>query len=195
MPTPILPGVAHLDLATGVITEAAEVIERRLSDMPQSYHDQAAVRALLVENPVLYRVYTMPQPGDAGGWFVATSIVGPGRVGTEYFMTKGHSHAQDTAPEVYLTLNGNGMLLMQSRADESVAQWMKPGTIHYISAGWAHRTMNVGSEPLVFFAVWPVDAGHDYETYAERGFAKLILASDDGPRVVDNPKYAKAAAP
>ncbi len=195
MATPILPGVAQLDLTTGVMAEAAEAIERRLSDMPHAYHDQDAVQVLLAENPMLYRVYTMAQPGDAGGWYVATSIIESGRVGAEYFMTKGHSHVQDTAPEVYLTLKGRGLLLMQSRTDESMVQWMNPGTIHYIPAGWAHRTINVGGEPLAFLAVWPVDAGHDYETFAERGFARLILAGDDGPRIVDNPKYVKAAAP
>jgi len=51
--------------------------------------------------------------------------------------------------------------------------------------------VNTGDEPLVFFAVWPVSAGHDYDTLAERGFARLVLVGADGPQVVTNPRYGK----
>jgi len=191
MPAPALPSLAHIDLSSGIIDPAAEVVERRLSDMPAWFQDQPAAQALLSENPVLYRVYAMAQP-DTAGWRLATSVIESGRIGAEYYMTRGHAHVREDAPEVYLTLRGRGMLVMQSRTDETVVQVMQPGSINYIPGGWAHRTVNTGDEPLVFFAVWSIDAGHDYEAYAERGFAKLILAGEDGPRVVDNPSYVKA---
>jgi len=124
------PVLAHIDLTNGVITEAAEAIERRLSDMPAFFQDQEAVQALLADDPVLYRVYVAEQPNDAEGWYTATSVIEPGRVGDEYYMTKGHFHIQDDAPEVYLTLSGQGILVMQTRTDEATVHPMRPGTIN-----------------------------------------------------------------
>jgi glucose-6-phosphate isomerase, archaeal len=188
MDAPVLPAFGRIDLESGAMANC-EVVERRLSSMASYYRDQNAARALLAEDPVLYRVYTAPQAGDRDGWYVATSVLEAGCVGDEYIMTKGHFHAQDDAPEVYLTLRGEGMLVMQTREGKASVQKMKPGVFNYIPAGWAHRTVNTGPEPLAFFAVWPVHVGHDYETVAERGFAKIVVKGPDGPRVIDNPGY------
>lgn len=172
--------------------EDADVVERRLSSMASFYRDQDAARAMLAEDPVLYRVFTARQAGDPGGWYVATSVLEPGSVGDEYFMTKGHYHEQDDAPEVYLTLRGEGMLVMQTRQGQASVQPMRPGVFNYIPAGWAHRTVNTGDEPLAFFAVWPVHVGHDYATIAELGFTKLVVKGQEGPKVIDNPDYRKS---
>lgn len=188
MNTLVLPAFGMIDLQSGVLADA-EVVERRLSSMASFYRDQEAVHAMLAEDPVLYRVYTARQPGDSGGWYVATSVLEPGRVGNEYFLTKGHYHEQDDAPEVYLTIRGQGVLVMQTRKGQASAQQMRPGTFNYIPAGWAHRTVNTGDEPLAFFAVWPVHVGHDYATIAANGFAKLVVKGSDGPDIIDNPDY------
>jgi glucose-6-phosphate isomerase len=67
---------------------------------------------------------------------------------------------------------------------------MHPGSVSYIPPGWAHRSVNVGREPLVFFAVYPGDAGHDYAALRERGFARLVVREGDGYRLINNPAYA-----
>jgi glucose-6-phosphate isomerase, archaeal len=188
MDTLVSPAFGSIDLRSGVMT-GAEVVERRLSSMVSFYRDQEVARALLAEDPVLYRVYTAAQPGDRDGWYVATSVIEPGCVGDEYFMTRGHFHPRDDAPEVYLTLRGEGMLVMQTREGRSNVQRMVPGVFNYIPAGWAHRTVNTGDEPMAFFAVWPVHVGHDYTTLAKRGFARLIVKRPGGPQVIDNPAY------
>ena len=47
---------------------------------------------------------------------------------------------------------------------------MRPGTVAYVAPCWAHRTVNTGSEPFVFLAVYHGDAGHDYGTIETEGF-------------------------
>jgi glucose-6-phosphate isomerase len=54
---------------------------------------------------------------------------------------------------------------------------MTPGSTHYIDGSLAHRTINDGSEPLVFLCAWPADCGHDYEEIRERGFGERFYRS------------------
>lgn len=107
-------------------------------------------------------------------------------------MTKGHFHARPGTAEVYLTLSGEGMLLMQSEEGESRSLPMFRGSVSYIPPYWAHRSVNTGSTPLVLFAVYPGEAGHNYGVIEEKGFAKLVVDRGGRPEVVDNPAYGPA---
>jgi glucose-6-phosphate isomerase len=184
-----LPQLAQINLATGVISVAEQVIIRKLSDMPAYYQDQSAVRELLKTDPIIYSVYMPKQPSEVTGMYTATSVIEPGQIGNEFYMTKGHFHLDESAPEVYLTLSGEGLLVMQTHSGQSQVQDMKPGTVSYIPGDWAHRTVNAGKTPLVFFAIWPVDAGHDYDSIDDMGFNRLVLVGDDGPHIVVNPHF------
>ncbi len=183
------PSMAHIDFSTGVIPEAAEITERHLSDLSGAFQDQPAVHELLQYNPLIYRVFLTQPEGDPHRLYTGSTVLEPGQIGREYFMTKGHFHLASQAPEVYLTLSGHGRLMMQTRSGETAVQSMEPGLLNYIPGEWAHRTINTGHERLVFFAVWPGDAGHDYESIAQNGFAQLVLAGADGPEVVANPSF------
>lgn len=178
-----LPALAHIQLKNGMIDDPEEVIVRRLSDMPTYYRDRYAVQEMLHDDPVIYRVYMPNQPSEATGMYTATSVIEPGRVGKEYFMTKGHYHEDLSAPEVYLTLNGRGLLLMQTHTEQVEAQEMLPGNINYIPGAWAHRTINTGDTPLAFFAIWPTNAGHDYESVERYGFLRRVFAGEHGPEL------------
>jgi glucose-6-phosphate isomerase len=194
MENPLMPMLAQIDMQYGTIKDAPEVIIRRLSDMQGHYQDQKAVRDLLRENPVLYRVYMTSPSDDKVQWRTAMSVIEPGKVGAEYFMTKGHFHEDEQAPEVYLTLLGEGKIVMQRHDGQSEVLSMFPGAINYIPGGWAHRTVNTGETTLAFFAVWPSDAGHDYAGVAERGFPLLVLEQGGQPTEVPNPHYVEDAS-
>lgn len=185
-----LPFDALMELKSGVIDEASQVINRRLSDMPSFFHDQDAVQAQLEEDPVLYRTYIKQSPISPSLWSIGSSVIEPGTVGNEYFMTKGHFHLKEEAPEVYFTVSGSGRLLLQRHSGEAEVKNMAPGVINYIPGGWAHRTVNVGEKPLIFFAVWPADAGHNYGAIEEMGFTKLVVDDRGVPKIIDNPKSA-----
>jgi glucose-6-phosphate isomerase len=189
MQAPIIPTSAQVDLENGTLEAAAGTIVRRLSDMADHYQDQEAARALLAEDPLVYRVYMAWEREEGYRWLAGTTVIEPGRVGEEYFMTKGHFHAARYAPEIYFTLRGEGLLLMQTRGGEPQELPLQPGAIQYIPGGWAHRAVNTGEAALIFFAVWPREAGHDYAGVAERGFPRLVVLRDGRPAVVANPDF------
>jgi glucose-6-phosphate isomerase len=67
---------------------------------------------------------------------------------------------------------------------------MRPGKAVYVPGRYAHRSINLSdSETLVTFFVFRADAGHNYGTIEEQGFRKLVVASDEGYKVIDNPNW------
>ncbi len=159
---------------------------RRLSDLAGYFADEEAYRALVgTDDPILYTVYGTTRPAIAGDLISGITLLHPGKVGTEYFMTKGHFHAILETAEVYYCLRGNGMMVLESPEGESHVEPFPAGAVLHIPPRWAHRTVNVGDEDLLFFWVCPADAGHDYGTIAERGFRKRVVADGGVPVVLD----------
>ena len=183
------PGVAappRVDLATARLCGAGvESRETRLGDLVGVFRDEAAWRAMPGE-AVVYRVQAhLPvEEGVEGGLFFGNTVLEPGRVGDEYYMTRGHFHAERNRGEYYVGVAGSGALILM---DESRRAWwepMSPGTIHYVPGHTAHRVANVGSEPLSFLACWPSDAGHDYEAIAAGGFSARLREMGGTPTLV-----------
>jgi glucose-6-phosphate isomerase len=184
------PLTKTIDLASGTIPDAAEVQTRTLRDLQGLFADTEAENALFAESPIIYRVYLAADiPAEEGQLGYSTTVIYPGTVGGEYFMTKGHYHALANRAEVYTCLKGRGALLLQTPEGKTSVQHMTPGTAAYVPPFWGHRTMNTGTEPFAFMAVYPADAGYDYTTIAERGFAALIVERGGRPEVVPNPRY------
>lgn len=188
--------VAHqVHLADGAIPTAHAVLERRLSDLRGLFADSAAEAALAPENPLVYRVYDAADlPKEDGQLLFSTTVIQPGRVGDEWFMTKGHFHARADRSELYYGLSGRGMLVLQTPEGRVATLPMVAGTAAYVPPYWGHRTVNTGDDPFVFLAAYPADAGYDYGTIARDGFACLVVAAPGGPRVVPNPRYRRKAA-
>jgi glucose-6-phosphate isomerase, archaeal len=138
---------------------------------------------------LVYRVLPMPVPVENSEIQCSTTILEPGTVGDEYYMTKGHFHAVRDRSEIYLGLSGEGRLVLATEDGRHRIEPIREGTVSYVPGGWAHRSVNVGDDPLVFFAAYVGDAGHDYATIERAGFPVLVCRSDDGPVVRDNPKY------
>ena len=184
------PFATTLSFTERMITPCGQKIQRRLSHMRGMYQDTTETGAILErDDPLIYEVYAGDVPEKKGQLPHCLTVLYPGQVGDEYYMTKGHFHvAMDTA-EIYLGLEGEGYLLMQTKEGDSQALEMERGTIAYIPPYWAHRTVNSGKGPLVFFAVWPGHAGHDYGTIEESGFLKLVVERDGQPVLISNPRY------
>lgn len=183
------PFATDLDLRSGVIQPTMSLIQRRLSQMRGMYADTAAYDAAMVAgDPLVYDVHASNIPEEEGQVLYCTTVLYPGRVGDEYFMTKGHFHSKRDRAEVYTGLGGSGYLLLYA-GSEARAVPMQAGTIAYVPPYWAHRTVNVGSDPFVFFAAWPGDSGHDYGTIEQTGFPQLLVERDGRPALVDNPRF------
>jgi glucose-6-phosphate isomerase len=186
-----MPFNTKCNFQTGILTPPGHLIVRYLSDMRDMFNDQVAFEALLNENPKVYEFYNVMVPEEDGHLQHCTSIIYPGKVGDEYFMSKGHYHAVPGTAEIYICFSGKGMLLMQTEDGKFAVLDMYPGSISYIPPFWAHRTVNVGTEPLIFFGVYRGDAGHNYSTLEEKGFYKLVVERKGKPIIIDNPRYAR----
>lgn len=185
------PFTTQIDLHSGVFNPERQIIRRYLSDMQTMYADESAVQDILKQegNRLVYEVHVTDLPEEEGQLLHCTTIIYPGRVGTEYHMTKGHYHSRRDRGEVYLGLAGEGYLVMQTETVETSTLSIQPGTAAYVPPYWAHRTVNTGVVPFVFFAAWAGEAGHDYGTIEQLGFAKLVVQHDGQVVVIDNAKY------
>ncbi len=166
-------------------------ILRRLSAMQGQYSDQQAYQALLAEeDQLLYEVYDVKRPEVAGELLQGISIVHPGKVGDEFFMTKGHFHSVLNTAEVYYCLRGEGVMVMETPEGDWGVEPLRPDKVLYVPPRWAHRSVNTStSEDLVTFFVYPGDAGHDYGSIEKQGFRKLVVQHDGSPQIVDNPRW------
>jgi len=167
-------------------------IERRLSDLNGQFHDQEAYNNMLAkEDIVLYEVYEIKRPELVGEILSGISIVHPGKVGNEFFMTKGHFHTVLETAEIYFCLNGEGVLVMENPEGETVIETLLPQRVLYVPPRWAHRSVCTSrQDDLVTFFAYPGNSGHNYGTIEEKGFRKLVVEGPDGIEYIDNPKYA-----
>jgi len=164
---------------------------RRLSSMHGQFADQQAYKAQLEKDDlVLYEVYDLQRPEEAGELLHGISIVHPGKVGNEYYMTKGHFHTVLETAEIYHCLKGVGEMVMETPEGDWAVEELCPGKILYVPPRWAHRSVNTGNqEDLVTFFVYPGNAGHDYGTIETQGFRKLALEVNGQLQIVDNPRW------
>lgn len=158
---------------------------KTLGDMDGIFHDTGALRRM-DENAIVYRVqWAEPaSPETAGGLLWGSTILEPGRVGDEYFMTHGHFHARRDRGEYYCVAGGRGLLVLMDEARATRTEEMFSGSLHFIAGDLAHRAVNTGDEPLLFWACWPMDAGHDYASIKAGGFGARVLLRDGGPAVI-----------
>lgn len=174
--TLIEPFVVGIDLENALMQDATNLIVRRASDMRGHYADGAALEALIAEgDPVHYEVQEKPVPSEYGHLMYCVSILHPGRVGDEFFMTKGHYHTALETAETYLGLKGEGCMLMKTPDGEIRTLPISRGKMVYVPPYWAHRSVNTSDEPLVSFCVYPGDAGHNYGDIEVEGFGKRIM--------------------
>jgi len=168
-------------------------IERTLRAMAGQYGDEEASHGMAEEDPLLYEVYELKRPEVAGELLHGISIVHPGKVGDEYFMTKGHFHTVLETGEIYHCLKGQGVMVMETPEGEWAVEPLYPGRVLYVLPRWAHRSVNTSpDETLVTFFVYPGHAGHDYGTIEEQGFRKRVVERAGQPQVVDNPRWRGA---
>lgn len=181
----LAPFTTLLDMELGILQPEREILERRLADMRGMYLEEPTSDGLV------YRVHAIPAPATGANLLCSTTVLQPGTVGREYFMTKGHFHRVRDRAEIYLGLAGEGRLVMATEDGRHAVEPIRRGTVGYVPGGWAHRSVNVGDKPLVFFAAYVGDAGHDYGTVERQGFPVLVVTGDHGAEVVANPRYRR----
>ena len=188
----LLPEGVLIDSRTGAVSAATEHYVKRLSDLAGIFHDGQALAADVKSkgDPIVYEVMECRKPGL--DLFFGTTTMYPGTVAGQYFMTRGHFHERRDMGEVYYTQSGEGLLLLESRDGRTETVEMRPGVCAVIPPDWAHRSINVGMDKLVFVWICNPLAGHDYANILKKGMRKLVMKGEDGPLLIDHPAYLAA---
>lgn len=161
--------------------------EKYISQLVNIFADEAA-RLNMDQQTLVYHVQAhLPvNEGTPGGLFFGTTVIQAGKVGDEYFMTRGHFHKNADRGEYYWGVGGKGMLILMDEQRNVWAEKVFPGSLHYIGSHIAHRVANVGNGPLIFGACWPSDAGHNYSEIDEKGFSARLLEVNGEPVLIEN---------
>jgi glucose-6-phosphate isomerase len=165
-------------------------IVRTLSALKGQFLDQETYNQMLAkEDRLIYEVYEIKRPEVEGEMLMGISIVHPGKVGNEFYMTKGHFHSVLETSEIYYCLRGEGFMVMETPEGDTSVEALSPGKVLYVPPRWAHRSVCTSRlEDLVTFFAYPANAGHDYGTIERSGFRKLVVDGDNGPEIIDNPR-------
>jgi len=128
-----------------------------LKDMPEYFKDKEAVAKNLRKNPVIYTVFVKEE--KELNYYL--TVLMPGKIGKQYFMTRGHMHKRPLS-ETYMLVGGNAWLLMKKGKEKSLTKMEK--NIAYIVPGdFAHRVINPGKKEALFLTITPKEAGHIYK--------------------------------
>lgn len=188
---------AHLiDPSTGAMSGATGRYEKRLRDLGGIYANEDAFAAAAQDGDrIVYYVHETRPAAQHGDLIFGTTFMEPGKIGDEYFVTRGHIHALGNRPETYTGESGSGLMLMESPEGETRILEIAPRVLVYVPPMWIHRSINIGSTPLVMSFCYPSDSGQDYEIIARsNGMATRIVAHDAGWKAVPNAAYRRRTA-
>lgn len=188
-----LPACVLVSPGTGEMTGRTRRYEKRYDDLAGLFLDEAAFAAIGCTrgSEVAYRVDEFRPSERAGDIIFGTSTLYPGRIGQEFIFTRGHIHAVGDRPEIYFCQSGHGVMLMELEDGTTRAEEMTPNGVVYVAPHWIHRSVNVGTGPLVTLFCYPADAGQDYEIIARAGGMRDLVVDDGagGWKRMPNPRY------
>ena len=178
--------LTHFNPVTGEMP-GATMVKRHLSDLRGCFADTVAYEAALkAGNPLLYSVGAVEPASGEGDLHYGAGMLMPGKIGDEYFLTKGHLHSWRPAAEFYFGLTGEGVMLLEDEATSASHIFpLRPNGVVYVPGHMAHRTMNVGKTPLTYIGVYPAKAGHDYSTIAKTNFRCVVVERDGKPAMIE----------
>jgi glucose-6-phosphate isomerase, archaeal len=187
--------LSRFDPVTGKI-DGVPATQRHLEDLRGCFADGPAYEAALVAgNPLLYTVAGVEPAGGPGDLHYGVGCLMPGRIGAEYFLTKGHLHSWRDAAEIYIGLTGEGVMLLEDESSgESRMVPLRPNQAVYVPGHTAHRTINTGVVPLTYIGIYPARAGHDYAAIARRNFRCVVIEQDGRPAMIERSVFPKTIA-
>lgn len=182
----------------GILQNGSDRYVKRFNDLAGLYADEAAFGGLRarIGDDVVYEVGEF-RPSEASGDVIfGVTRMSPGRVGDEFFLTRGHIHARANRPEIYYGQKGHGVMLMESLEGEIRVAEIGPQMICYVPPFWVHRSVNTGDDDLVMVFSYPADAGQDYGIIERSGGMRARIFTDGkgGWKQVDNPAYRPRSA-
>jgi glucose-6-phosphate isomerase len=141
-------------------------MDRYLSDMKGIFTSADEIK----DNPLIYSFNNIIPNNGREDLLYGETILYPGQINGEFFMTKGHKHIVESA-EVYYCIEGKALVLCE-KEDDSYEILLEPGIAAYCKPGYAHRVINNSNSICKFFCVCRADAGHDYNVTFKKKYFK-----------------------
>ena len=129
-----------------------KVVVRRFKDMADHFKNPKGIKG----NPILYKVYI----NDFQCFETGLTVINPGNINGEYYMTKGHKHVKPTR-EIYILINGKGKLLVKGKKLKVFD--LKKGKTYFLPKREGHRLVNTENKPLEVLTIYMKTAGHNYK--------------------------------
>ncbi len=191
------PTSHHINPTNGELTNASGHYSKSLRDLAGVYRDEVAFSEAVARDgdAMVYRVSDVRPDAGHGDLIFGTTFMEPGRIGDEFFMTRGHIHATANRPETYYGEAGQGVMLLESPEGETRVLEVLPRQIVYVPPFWIHRSVNTGAAPLVMSFCYPSDSGQDYSIIERSGgMASRIVADGTGWKEIPNTSYRPRTA-
>lgn len=187
------PRLCSASVNVGLLMNGNGHYRKTYRDLTGLYADNNAFTKILETqaDDVAYEVTSYTPGAKVSDLIMGMTRMTPGKVGHEYYMTRGHIHAHADRPEVYYTLAGRGIMQLESPDGDVRLIEMKAQDICYVPPFWIHRSINIGNDDLVMFFSYPSDSGQDYGII-ERSNGMRVRIMDDGAhgwRQEDNPAW------
>jgi glucose-6-phosphate isomerase len=196
---PIHAPIALSVAADGTLTGRSSTYRKRLADLDGLYLDDEAFQGLRARLPDMVAYWVEESRADTGqgGLVIGTSTLEPGKVGSEYWMTRGHLHALADRAELYYCVSGRGVMLMETVDGRVSTVELTAGKAVHIPGYWVHRSVNVGTERFSTLFCYPVDAGQDYEIIRRAGGMATLIVDDGhgGWTTRSNPRHRGYSGP
>ena len=176
----------------GTLEHPTRTYKKKLRDLEGLYADGPSFDDMVrvKGSQIVYEVQDKHPDQRAGDLIFGVTLMQPGRIGDEYFMTRGHIHAIGNRPEIYYGESGEGLMLMESPEGETCIIEIRPRVICYVPPFWIHRSVNVGDVPFVMTFIYPSDSGQNYDVIAQTGgMRSRVVASADGWKEIPNTNY------
>lgn len=177
----------------GLLGNANGHYKKQFRELAGLYADEQAFGRLLEKrgNEIAYEVTSYTPGTRTCDLIMGVTRMEPGKVGEEYYMTRGHIHARGDRPEIYYGQAGSGLMQMESPDGEVRILEVGAQSICYVPPYWIHRSINVGDDNLILMFAYPADSGQDYGII-ERSGGMRVRIIDDGKgnwTTVDNPNW------
>ncbi len=157
------PGVCRVDVERGELIGATNRYVKILADLEGLYENASAFDAVkrALGDSVVYEVTDYKPSANSGDMIIGVTRMRPGKIGREYFLTRGHIHANANRPEMYYGESGQGVMLLESPEGEIRTVEIGLRTVCYVPPFWIHRSVNTGAECLVMTFAYPADSGQN----------------------------------
>jgi glucose-6-phosphate isomerase len=182
-----------VDVTNGGMSGATGQYSKKFADLRELYADKAAFDAMRSEwsERIVYDVSDFCTNSSPGDLAFGVTRMSPGKVGEEFFLTRGHVHKQARRPEIYYGQKGSGLMLMESPEGDVRIVAIEPLTVCYVPPYWIHRSVNVGSGDLVMLFCYPSDSGQVYDIIVSSGGMRARIVDDGsgGWKRVENTQW------